>query len=178
MISFDEYMGFSEKDKEKKPSKIKQFFKKHGKKLAIGAAIAAGAVGAGIGGKKLWDMHTLKKATKAARPDLRGPHVTPNGKINEYDPKTGVPKKTLGAQGYKSNSFEDSDGAIIANTTNLTNEQARDLHENWLTKQKSKARANQSVRSDIMKKADSIFGKKYSDAKAKYVQKHMAKAGM
>lgn len=46
MISFDEYMGFSDSEevKEKKPGKIRQFFKKHGKKIAVGA----GVLGAGI----------------------------------------------------------------------------------------------------------------------------------
>jgi len=46
MISFDEYMGFSdpEEAQEKKPGKIRQFFRKHGKKIAVGA----GMLGAGI----------------------------------------------------------------------------------------------------------------------------------
>lgn len=46
MITFDEYMGFSDsvESQEKKPGKIRQFFKKHGKKIAVGA----GMLGAGI----------------------------------------------------------------------------------------------------------------------------------
>lgn len=178
MITFDEYMGFSEskEDQKKKPGKIKQFFKKHGKKLAIGAAIAAGAVGAGVGGKALYDYmkkRGLEKATKIARPKISGPKVTPTGKKNMYG-KNGVPTKTMGEQGYKSNAFENSQKRIIANTTNLTNEEARQKHEEWL--ERRIAQENQKERKRIMELAVKKFGKKDSPAKRSWIARSLADA--
>lgn len=178
MISFDEYMGFSEskEDKEKKPGKIKQFFKKHGKKLAIGAAIAAGAVGAGVGGKALYDYmkkRGLEKATKAAFVKKIGAKATPNGKKNEYG-KKGVPTKTIGQQGYKHNTFENSQKRLVANTTNLTNEEARQKHEEWL--ERRIAQENNKERKRIMDTAEQKFGKKDSPAKRSWIARSLADA--
>lgn len=142
MITFDEYMGFSDskKDQEKKPGKIKQFFKKHGKKLAIGAAIAASAVGAGLGGKKLYDMWKANHIPKfkPSTPKTTASYVTKT--------KNGIPIKTQREAGLKGTNAitETKNGKnyITANThTGISPQMAKELEA---TKNKVMKNANES----------------------------------
>lgn len=95
MISFDEYMGFSDSEevKEKKPGKIRQFFKKHGKKIAVGAGVlGAGILGYMIGrrGSGANNGANSNSANGATKPKTTTPNNTVTKVTTPAKPATPV----------------------------------------------------------------------------------------
>lgn len=196
MVTFSEYLGFSdsEEDQKKKPGKIKQFFKKHGKKIAIGAGLVGLGAAAYFGrnqiGAGLNKMKGLFKGNSEDKKEEPKTTTTPatTAQTNNKVKTTVVANKPKATQspsierGKGNTRFVNDNGNRVpvthSSANGMTDAQVLETYkknkENKERAQQLQAQANAQSRKAVMAKADKLF-KKDSQAKANYVGRHLAR---